>query len=118
MSEKHTIDYISLGDKLRKKRDELGLTQATVSEKLGISESFYGHIERGDRIASMETLIRLARLFNVSLDYLLMDSIDSDGAKQLHTELDNLFRDKTPAQIEYLLRIIRVLSSSIAELQP
>jgi len=118
MSEKHTVDYISLGDKLRQKRSGLGLTQANVSEQLAISESFYGHIERGDRIASMEIYVRLARFYEISLDYLLMDSIHTDGATQLQTELEYLFSDKTLAQTEYIVKIIRVLSSSIAELQP
>jgi transcriptional regulator with XRE-family HTH domain len=68
-----------------------------------MSESFYGHIERGDRKLSVESLVKIAECFDLSLDFLLMHSKASGNSdKRLQSELDNVFRDKSPAQRDYL----------------
>ncbi len=51
-------------------RTELDLTQGEVAQKVGLSSTGYGNIETGKSVPSLETLIKLADLFNVSLDYL------------------------------------------------
>jgi transcriptional regulator with XRE-family HTH domain len=118
MSEKFLVDYVALGEKLRQKRNILGLSQDAVSEKLGLSESFYGHIERGSKVLSVESLIKIARYYDMSLDFLLMDSSNSGNDKKLQAELDNIFRDKPPSQTDYLLNILKVLSANIEGLRP
>ncbi|MEG1472210.1 MAG: helix-turn-helix transcriptional regulator, partial [Clostridia bacterium] len=54
-------------------------TQEQLAEKIGVSTSFVGHIERGSRKASLETLVSLANVFKVSLDYLMAGSLLSSG---------------------------------------
>ena len=51
------------------------MTQKTLAEKAGISLPFYGHIERGTRKASLETIIGIANALRVSTDMLLQDSL-------------------------------------------
>ena len=118
MSEK-IVDYAALGEKIRQKRLSTGLSQDAVSENIGISESFYGHLERGSRIMSVESLVKIAKYLDLSLDFLLTQPEPAnDGDKRLHIELDNIFRGKNPHQIAYLLSILKVLSASIEKLQP
>ena len=38
---------------------------------------FRGHVERGTRKASLETLVSMANVLNVSLDYLLAGSLNN-----------------------------------------
>jgi transcriptional regulator with XRE-family HTH domain len=116
MLEKFSIDYVAVGEKIRHKRVNMKLSQATVSEKTELSESFYGHIERGERIPSIDSLVRIAKFLDISLDYLLLDSIDSAIDKKLQAELDNVFRDKSPEQTISLLNILKVLSDGIDRL--
>lgn len=52
-------------------RKAMGLTQKEVAEKLGISRQAYANYEIGNREPDHKTLIEIAKLFNVSLDYLL-----------------------------------------------
>ena len=70
------MDYESLGMRIRRARKAAGMTQADLAEKLGISTSFLGHIERGTRKASLETVVGIANALNVSTDLLLQDSLD------------------------------------------
>ena len=72
------MDYVALGKRVQARRKLIGLTQQELSEKAGISCSFMGHIERGSRKVSLETLIRLCDVLQVSCDYLLQDSMDAD----------------------------------------
>lgn len=65
------VDYIRLGKLVRSRREELKLTQEKAAEKMNISVAFYGHIERGTRILSVETLYRLCTSLGLSADYLM-----------------------------------------------
>lgn len=58
-------------DRLKKCREEQGLSQIAVSQKLNITRQAYNHYETGKRSPSSEMLTRLSALFNVSADYLL-----------------------------------------------
>ena len=44
------MDYIDLGRRVKELRRKQSLTQEALAEKLDISTSFLGHIERGTRI--------------------------------------------------------------------
>lgn len=71
------MDYIDLGQKIRRQRTQLNWTQEALAERIGVSTSFVGHIERGTRKASLETLVSVANVLNVSLDYLLANSLQN-----------------------------------------
>ncbi len=70
------MDYLRLGQRIRRQRKLMGLTQKEVAERAGISLPFYGHIERGTRKASLETTVDIANALGVSTDILLQDSLD------------------------------------------
>lgn len=74
-----SLDYHSMGLRIRQLRKQHRLTQAELAQQVGISTSFMGHIERGTRIASLETLVGLSEQLNVSLDALVM-GMDSPPA--------------------------------------
>ena len=60
------MDYLRVGQRIRKQRKLMGMTQKDVAEKVGISLPFYGHIERGTRKASLETMVSIANALGVS----------------------------------------------------
>lgn len=63
--------YVSIGARIRHLRRQRGFTQEQLSAKAGISLSFYGHIERGTRKLSVETLMKLAEALDCSCDEIL-----------------------------------------------
>ncbi len=69
------MDYSSLGARIRRERILRGWTQEQLAEKANISLSFLGHIERGTRKASLETLVALANVLDTSMDELLSGSL-------------------------------------------
>ncbi|HBK67843.1 MAG TPA: XRE family transcriptional regulator, partial [Firmicutes bacterium] len=72
-----------LGERLRKAREEKGLTQAFVAKALNISASAVGMYEQGRRDPDTEALKQFAQLYEVSTDYLLdLDPSPKDDVRQ------------------------------------
>lgn len=69
------MDYRALGKRVKQQRQMLDITQEALAEKAGVSCSFIGHIERGEKKASIETLICLCNALKVSPMVLLQDSL-------------------------------------------
>lgn len=59
------------GKGIAKLRKERGLTQDQLAEKLNISTSNLGKLERGLQGVSIDLLIEIGFFFNVSTDYIL-----------------------------------------------
>lgn len=57
--------------RLKEIRTKRGLTQAQVSELLDCSTTVYSRYENGNRQPSIEVLISLSKIFNVSIDYIV-----------------------------------------------
>ena len=55
----------------RKIREQSGLTQQQMADKLGVSRSAIGMYENGEREPNFETLELMADTFNVDMNYLL-----------------------------------------------
>lgn len=60
-----------LGKRLKELRDELHLTQDALAKKLNINSVTYLRYEKSQREPSLDTLVKLAKFFGVSTDYLL-----------------------------------------------
>lgn len=60
-------------------RKKAKLTQQDVAEKLGITRSFYGMIETGDRNPTLDLARKIAGLFNVDIEELFFN----DGCHEL-----------------------------------
>ena len=53
------MDYVDLGRRIRKQRTQRGWTQEALAERVNVSTSFVGHVERGTRKARLDTLVAL-----------------------------------------------------------
>lgn len=70
--------YKRFGERVKGQRVLAQLTQEKLSQLSGISLSFLGHIERGTRKASLDTVVKLANALKVSPNLLLQDSLEDD----------------------------------------
>ena len=66
------MDYFAMGQRICRFRKELRLTQEQLAEQADISASFLGHVERGTRIASLETVMKLCAALRVTPNDLLV----------------------------------------------
>jgi transcriptional regulator with XRE-family HTH domain len=60
-----------VGERIRKRRLELGWTQDQLCQKAGISKGFLSDLENDKRNVSATNLLDIARALSLSLDYLM-----------------------------------------------
>jgi transcriptional regulator with XRE-family HTH domain len=69
---------MNLNEKIRKLRTEKKWSQAELAEKLDITPGHITRLETGKFTPSTEVVRKLSRIFDVSADFLLDDSIDNE----------------------------------------
>ena len=62
---------ICLGKRLKELREEQGLTQKQLAEKLNLNSVTYLHYEKSQREPPLAVLVEMAKFFDVTVDYLL-----------------------------------------------
>ncbi|MCA1570225.1 MAG: XRE family transcriptional regulator [Chloroflexi bacterium] len=70
---RHRADHPQIGERLRARRHELGLSLRELADRLDVSASLISQIERGRANPSVGTLYALVAALDVSLDDLLFD---------------------------------------------
>ena len=70
---------ISVGNQIRKVREEKGYSQMGFAAQAGLARAYYGGIERGERNAAIETLIKIAAALEVEVGMLFptLDELNS-----------------------------------------
>ncbi len=96
------MDYEKLGVRVRQEREHNNLTQSELARKVGVTGSFIGHIERGEKKASVETLVALCNALEISPSVLLRDSL-SDAAIQSQLNFDA----ENQALMKGILHVVR-----------
>ena len=77
------------GENLRELRSSAGLTQKELANKLEISPSAVGMYEHGRRKPDYEMLIKVSRLFSVSIDSLVGNTDVSNEATDIIKEMQS-----------------------------
>ena len=70
---------IEIGQRLRQRRQELGLTREKMAELADIGTGYYGQLEVGTSQMSIDTLIRLSQSMHLPMEYILFGAGDGPG---------------------------------------
>ena len=65
---------ICVQNRIRNLREDHDLTQQQVADALGITQRKYSYLETGTQQWTDEFLVRLSRFYDVSIDYLLLQT--------------------------------------------
>ena len=101
-------ELLLFGERLRDRRNALGLTQEFVSDRAGITLRFYQMLERGEKSVSLDTLIQLSKTLATSTDYLLFGDFLGDLENPLAEVLNGL----PQPQREDALKILQLYAKS------
>ncbi len=93
-----------LGKRIRERRKGQKMTLEKLSEKADISLVYLGEIERGIKMPSLNTFIKLVNALNISADELIYDETKS-GKYYLSDELAKAMQDLTPEQYAAVSKI-------------
>ena len=106
-----TVDYKELGQRVRRVRLLRELTQEQLAERADVVNSYVGVIERGEKKASINTLVKIANALNCSVDYLLGDSLVSGQDRIFDVVIGGERRKATPTEgIASLHNLLPLLS--------
>ena len=87
---------IEFGERIKKLRKQKTLTQEQLAKRLWVTKSIISAYESGSKYPSLDMLIKLSQIFNVSTDYLLGIN------KKQYIDISNLNEN----QIEIIKKII------------
>ena len=89
MNRKRDIyDRIAVGERIKKKRTALGLSQDELAEKIDRATKYCSDIERGMCGMSIETMIALSKALDMSMDFMIFGESDElETARQEQSEL-------------------------------
>lgn len=74
---------MTLREKLIVLRDKAGISQMTLAHQLGVSRQAVTRWESGDTTPSMDKLKALAKIYDVSLDWLCSDATDGKSLEEV-----------------------------------
>lgn len=94
---------------LRRNRKMRGLTQAELGAKAGIAAASVSHFETGQRVPSLESLVRLADALELSTDALL-----GRGAEDRWVRIDPIFLQASRSNSK-TLDLVRKVTQALIE---
>lgn len=96
------MDWVAIGARIRKQREQFGYTRETFAEKLDITPKFCADIELGNKGMSVQTLCNIAAVLKLSTDYILY------GTAQQDDSLPGMMLQRcTPVEKKYAEDILR-----------
>lgn len=94
---------IDIGERLRGLRESMHMTREEFSEKIDITDSFLGQIERGERSLSVKTLKKVVRYTGVSADYLLFGK---DTNNETIQKINNILSVNSESTSDFIYHIV------------
>ena len=104
------MNYEYLGQRIRKYRKKKGYTLEQLAEMLDVSTTFIGQIERAKGTPSLETLIKIANVLEVSVDGLLFEYLNErSGDAHFLKRVEELTAGFTQKEKSLVLKGIEIL---------
>lgn len=103
------LNYYKMGDRIKQRRKQLGLTQERAAELANIALSTYTKIESGNNHPSLNTLIKISCVLSISMDELIFGEASDDVPVELLMSLKEINVDK----ILYVCEMLKKLAFTV-----
>jgi len=110
-----------IGQKIKKLREQKGITQETMALQLDVTQSNYGRLEKDDRRLNVVKLLKIARILDVNIAYLFNEVAtagstgNDDHFNHANKEVYDILVDSLRAEIQHLkeeINFLRVIVKS------
>lgn len=109
MKSEHNIELEILGARIQQLRNESGLKQDEVADRMGCSLSYISKLENGKATCNMDRLIKLSNILKCDIGFLLSGT--NKGSNQyLEPELQNKFRLLSPEEKELICAMMEIMT--------
>ena len=108
---------LNIGSKITELRKNKGLSQAQLAEAVNASRDIIGKYERNDNSPSIEMALKIAKVFDVSVDYLLGEgkhaNFDKETLKRL-ADIGNLDQNTRNVLFDVIDTFLRDAKARVA----
>ena len=104
-------DKIVVGERIRRKRIQLGLSQDELAVRINRATKYCSDIERGMCGMSIETMLAIAKALDMNLDYMMFGEISETEREWQQKDALTLIHiiEKAPAsQRNYAIRLLKL----------
>lgn len=102
---------LNIGERIIQLRKQQNLSQDDLAKQIGVSRTIIGNYERNTNTPSIEVVLKLAKAFNVTVDFLIgegetatfdkdavkriedIEKLDADTKKHLFFLIDNVIQN-------------------------
>jgi len=106
------MDYKTLGAKIREERRKQNLTQEQLADKVSVTYSYIGQVERGERGISLETLINVSNCLGVTVDFLLANYIDNED-EYLRQLWIRLVKNRSEKEQDMIINAVKAIVNGL-----
>lgn len=103
------MDWSTIGGRIRKQREFLGLTRELLAEKLDVTPKFCSDIELGVKGMSVPTLCKLSQVLGLSTDYILFGESDRSASSQIERMLSQC----TASEYDHAEKLLKVFFAAM-----
>ncbi|WP_297334291.1 helix-turn-helix transcriptional regulator [Flavobacterium sp.] len=108
-----------IGQKIKRLREEKGITQEAMAVQLDVTQSNYGRLEKDDRRLNVVKLLKIARILDISISALFNEteagSSENGGMAHGNKEVYDILVESLRAEIQHLkeeISFLRVIVKS------
>lgn len=105
-----------IGQRIKKLREEKGITQDAMAVQLDVTQSNYGRLEKDDRRLNVVKLLKIARILDVNIMYMFNGMAESgneqpkeSGLTQTNKEVYEILVESLRAEIQHLKEEVNFL---------
>ena len=109
------LNYKKIGERLRKLRKYMGLTQEQVAEILNIGRDAILRIEKGERKIDLQELMNFSKLYSISLEELTSEEHIINSSNIAFARGFNELSEKDKREIISLIEYKNILKSQNKE---
>lgn len=110
------MDYYKIGQRIRKFRKAVNLSQEELAEKVGISVTHMSHIETGNTKLSLPVLVDIAKVLSVQTDELIYDIPQITKSSVKH-EISEILDSCSSQEMYILADILKAVKTSLDKYQ-
>lgn len=108
MANSEKLNSKNIGNLIRSKRKELGMTQTQVAEIVGLTMQHYSRLERGEYIPSLQTFINIAE--NLKLDINIFDVSQKNKISTTMYEILSLLKRLSTTKQKAVLSFLKTMA--------
>jgi len=102
-------DQLLFGKKVRAVREAANISREAAAEKAGITASYLGEVERGEKWPSLEIIRAIATALNTPLPTFLEFEAQEIDTAILKGKLSRILDNRTTEQQQQALRVLKAL---------